>query len=103
VICPDGLAPAPVEDHEARRAYLRALEGEGPPEWTWTTVAEYLDTLPATAPTLVPSAPHGAIREVCDGDVEAMRRETRVAFEAGARILSFGRVYTRRAFAHTAE
>ena len=55
VICPDGLAPAPVEDHEARRAYLRALEGEGPPEWTWTTFAEYLDALPATAPTLVPS------------------------------------------------
>ena len=30
VICPDGLAPAPVSDWKSRRAYLRALEGEGP-------------------------------------------------------------------------
>ncbi|HEU0056436.1 MAG TPA: amidohydrolase family protein, partial [Gaiella sp.] len=103
VICPDGLAPAPVRDREARRAYLRALEGDGPPEWTWTTFAEYLDALPATASTLVPSAPHGAIREACDGDVEAMCRETRLAFEAGARMLSFGLVYIPGAFADTEE
>jgi N-acyl-D-amino-acid deacylase len=103
VICPDGLAPAPVRDRQARRAYLRALEGEGPPEWMWTTFAEYLDALPATAVTLVPSAPHGAIREICDGDVEAMRRETRLAFEAGARLLSFGLVYLPGAFADTEE
>jgi N-acyl-D-amino-acid deacylase len=103
VICPDGLAPAPVRDREARRAYLRALEGDGPPKWTWTTFAEYLDALPATASTLVPSAPHGAIREACDGDVEAMCRETRLAFEAGARMLSFGLVYIPGAFADTEE
>ena len=29
VICPDGLAPAPVTDWRARRAYLRALEAMG--------------------------------------------------------------------------
>ena len=36
VINPDGLAPAPVapDGREARRAYLRALEGDGPAEWT---------------------------------------------------------------------
>lgn len=103
VICPDGLAPAPVRDREARRVYLRALEGDGPPEWTWTSFAEYLAALPRTASTLVPSAPHGAIREVCNGDVEAMRRETRLAFEAGARMLSFGLVYIPGAFAGTDE
>jgi len=103
VICPDGLAPAPVRDREARRAYLRALEGDGPPEWSWSTFAEYIDALPPTASTLVPSAPHGAIRDVCDGDVEAMRRETRLAFDAGARMLSFGLVYIPGAFADTEE
>ena len=103
VICPDGLAPAPVRDHEARRAYLRALEGDGPPEWGWTTFAEYLEALPSTASTLVPSAPHGAIREVCDADVEAMCREVRLALEAGARMLSFGLVYIPGAFADTEE
>ena len=103
VICPDGLGPAPVPDREARRAYLRALEGDGPEEWTWTTFAEYLDALPRTTTTLVPSAPHGSIREFCDGDVEAMRRETRLAFEAGARMLSFGLVYVPGAFAGTDE
>ena len=103
VICPDGLGPAPVVDHEARRAYLRALEGPGPDAWTWTTFAEYLDALPATAPTLVPSAPHGSIRERCAGDVDAMRREVRLALEAGARMLSFGLVYIPGAYADTEE
>jgi N-acyl-D-amino-acid deacylase len=103
VICPDGLGPAPVADVEARRAYLRALEGDGPPEWTWRTFAEYRDALPATATTLVLSAPHGAIREACGGDVGAMRRETRLAFEAGARMLSFGLVYVPGAYAGTEE
>ena len=57
VICPDGLAPAPVADWRARQSYLRALEGDGPAEWQWSTFAEYLDALDATRPamTLVPS------------------------------------------------
>jgi N-acyl-D-amino-acid deacylase len=103
VICPDGLAPAPVSDWRARRAYLRALEGDGPPEWPWRTFAEYLDALPATATTLVPSVGHGAVRELCDGDLEAMRREVRLAFEAGARMLSFGLVYVPGRYADTDE
>lgn len=105
VICPDGLAPAPVrpEQRDARRAYLRALEGDGPPEWTWASFAEYLDALPPTATALVPSAPHGAIREACDGDLAAMRRETRLALEGGARMLSFGLVYLPGALASTDE
>lgn len=103
VICPDGLAPAPVRDVDARRAYLRALEGDGPPEWEWETFAEYLAALPETVPTLVPSAPHGAIRDYCAADVEAMRRETRACLEAGARMLSFGLVYMPGALADTEE
>jgi N-acyl-D-amino-acid deacylase len=103
VICPDGLGPAPVHDREGRRAYLRALEGDGPPEWTWKTFAEYLDALPPTSMTLVSSVPHGSIREVCAADVDAMRREVRLAFDAGARMLSFGLVYIPGAYADTEE
>jgi N-acyl-D-amino-acid deacylase len=103
VICPDGLAPAPVADREARRAYLRPLEGPGPDEWTWTTFDEYLDALPATATTLVPSVGHGSVREFCDARVDAMRDEVRRGLDAGARMLSFGLVYHPGASATTEE
>ena len=114
VVCPDGLGPAPVSDPRARQAYLQALEGPGPPEWSWTSFDEYLDALDATRPatTLVPSAPHGAVREVVLGggrveptaaQLDRMRQEVRLAFEAGARSLSFGLVYLPGAFAATGE
>jgi N-acyl-D-amino-acid deacylase len=111
VICPDGLAPAPVADWRARRAYLRALEGDGPAEWRWSTFAEYLDALDATRPamTLVPSVGHGAVRDFVVGGervppkLAEMRREVRLAFEAGARMLSFGLVYFPGAYADTDE
>src|SRR5690242_16979436 len=111
VICPDGLAPAPVADWRARRAYLRALEGEGPAEWSWSSFAEYLDALDATRPTmtLVPSVGHGAVRDFVVGSepvpprLEEMRHEVRLAFEAGARTLSFGLVYFPGAYAETDE
>jgi N-acyl-D-amino-acid deacylase len=116
VINPDGLAPAPVarERWEERRASLLTIEGRGPEPWTWSTVAEYLDALEATAPTttLVPSAAHNAIRDLVlggaargptDEELRFMREEVRRAFEAGARTLSFGLVYPPGVFAATDE
>lgn len=114
VINPDGLAPAPVRDRAGRQAYLRALEGPGPDAWPWTTMAEYLDALAETRPatTLVPSVGHGAVREVVLGggrvapsasQLEELRREVRLGFEAGARTLSFGLVYVPGAYADTDE
>ena len=77
VICPDGLAPAPVsrERRRDRRDYLRALEGPGPEEWPWQTVEEYLDALDETRPatSLVTSAAHGAIRDLVVGPADARR------------------------------
>ena len=116
VICPDGLAPAPVAAGrwQERRDYLRALEGPGPPEWRWTTFAEYLDALDESRPaiSLVPSIGHGAARDTVIGgerrpatstELEAMRREVRAGFEAGATNLSFGLVYLPGAHADTDE
>ena len=111
VICPDGLAPAPVDDWRARQAYLRALEGGGPQEWPWSSFAEYLDALDATRPalTLVPSVGHGAVRDFVVGGgrvpprIDEMKHEVRLAFEAGARMLSFGLVYIPGAYADTDE
>jgi N-acyl-D-amino-acid deacylase len=116
VINPDGLAPAPVAPgrQAARQAYLRALEGEGPPEWPWTTFAEYLEALDRSRPalSLVPSVAHGAVREAVIGadrvaptaaQLAEMRRLVRLGLEAGARMLSFGLVYIPGAYAETDE
>ncbi len=116
VINPDGLAPAPVAAGRAaaRQNYLRALEGNGPDVWPWTTFSEYLDDLATTRPalTLVPSIGHGAVRDTVLGDgrvvptaeqLAAMRREVRLGLEAGARMLSFGLVYIPGAYGDTEE
>lgn len=116
VICPDGLAPAPLAPGrwEQRRDYLRALEGPGPREWPWSSFAEYLDALDETRPaiSLVPSIGHGAARDTVIGgerrsatreELEEMRREVRAGFEAGATNLSFGLVYLPGAHADTDE
>lgn len=116
VICPDGLAPAPVAASrwQERRNYLRPLEGPGPEEWPWTTFGEYLDALDATRPatSLVPSVGAGAVRDLVLGgaavaptaaQLRAMGDEVRLAVEAGARTLSFGLVYLPGAHARTNE
>ncbi len=116
VINPDGLAPAPVAPGRAaaRQNYLRALEGNGPEVWPWTTFSEYVADLTTTRPavTLVPSIGHGAVRDTVLGDgrvapspeqLLAMRREVRLGLEAGARMLSFGLVYIPGAYGDTEE
>lgn len=116
VICPDGLAPAPVAPdrwHE-RRDYLRPLEGGGPDEWRWTSFAEYLDALAATRPatSLVPSVGHGAVRDHVVGaaavaptraELRVMRDEVRAGLADGARMVSFGLVYLPGAHAQADE
>jgi N-acyl-D-amino-acid deacylase len=116
VINPDGLAPAPVapDGRDGRKAYLRALEGDGPAEWPWTTFAEYLEALDATRPatSLVPGIGHGAVRDLVlggaavqpdDAQLQEMRRQVRIGIEAGARTLSFGLIYLPAAYATTSE
>lgn len=116
VLHPDGLSPAPVLPHrrDDRRNYLRALEGPGPQEWPWSTLPEYLDALAGTQPTtsLVPSVGHGAVRDFVIGsenrapdhdELRTMRATIRAAFQAGARVLSFGMIYLPAVYATTEE
>jgi N-acyl-D-amino-acid deacylase len=116
VINLDGLAPAPLAEdrRDDRRTYLRALEGPGPERWVWTTFPEYLGALAEARPatTLVPSIGHNAVRDVVMGwarrrptpeELEAMKQQVRLGFEAGARTLSFGLIYMPGAFSETEE
>lgn len=116
LINPDGLAPAPVAEdrRDNRKAYLMALEGPGPEQWSWSTVGEYLEALATAQPatTLVPSIGHNAVRDRIMGGVRrkptfeelrAMRDEVRLGLEAGARTFSFGLIYMPGAFSDTDE
>lgn len=116
VIHPDGLAPAPVAPSRVndRRAYLRPLEGDGPQDWTWTTMGEFFAQLDDTHPTttLVPSVGHNAVRDYVMGDdnrppspaeLRAMEDTVRQAIESGARMLSLGLIYLPGVYAHTSE
>lgn len=112
----DGLGPAPVAPRcvSERRAYLRGLEGPGPDTWGWSTFDDYLDALERARPAtnLVACVGHNSVREhvmgfsqrpASRGEVLAMRREIRIALDAGARGLSFGLVYLPGLFSDTEE
>ncbi len=116
LIHPDGVAPAPVQPDQRmnRRLYLQGLEGVGPPEWRWTSLADFLHVLHATHPvtTLVPSVGHNAIRDFVMGsenrkpsadELLAMRRQIRMAVELGARMFSLGLIYLPGMYSDTAE
>ena len=112
----DGLGPAPVARDRVgeRRTYLLGLEGSGPEVWDWTTFAGYLEALERARPAtnLVACVGHNSVRDHVMGsvrrapsaaEIDAMRGEIRLAFEAGARALSFGLVYLPGVFSDTSE
>jgi N-acyl-D-amino-acid deacylase len=115
LICPDGLAPAPVSsDWEQRQAYIRPLEGRGPQTWNWSTLEEFMRELNATLPatSLVASVGHNAVRDCVLGsarrtpttaELSSMRNEVRLGAEAGAKALSFGLIYLPGVFANPHE
>lgn len=115
LICPDGLAPAPVSsDWEQRQAYIRPLEGRGPEKWNWSSMNQFVRALDATHPatSLVPSVGHNAIRDFVMGaerraptsqELSAMRDQVRLGAEAGAKALSFGLIYLPGLFSKTDE
>lgn len=116
VILPDGLGPAPVERSRVseRRTYLAGLEGQGPDDWPWTTLEDYLRVLDdlRLSTNVVACVPHSAVRESVMGstnrlptksELAAMRSVVAAGFESGARALSFGLIYAPGLYADTAE
>jgi N-acyl-D-amino-acid deacylase len=112
----DGVGPAPVsaEGLADRRAYVGVFEGRGPDEWTWRSIAEYLDALDEAGPatSLCPLVPHGAVRELVMGgeqraptesELDAMCAQVDEGMRAGAWGLSLGLIYPPGAFAETNE
>jgi N-acyl-D-amino-acid deacylase len=116
VICPDGLGPVPVRPsgRKERQRYLAALEGSGPEQWAWESMADYLAAVEAARPAanIVASVPHSAVRDVVLGmsdrgaepaELARMREEVSAGLAAGARVLSFGLIYAPGLYAGTAE
>jgi N-acyl-D-amino-acid deacylase len=116
VICPDGLGPAPVRPsgRKERQRYLAALEGSGPEQWAWESMAGYLDAVEAARPAanIVAGVPHSAVRDAVIGpagrraepaELARMQQEVKAGLAAGARVLSFGLIYAPGLYADTAE
>ncbi len=116
VICPDGLGPAPVRPsgRKERQRYLAALEGSGPEQWAWESVADYLDAVEAARPAanIVMSVPHSAVRDAVLGAADRraepaqlarMQQEVKAGLAVGARVLSFGLIYAPGLYADATE
>jgi N-acyl-D-amino-acid deacylase len=116
VICPDGLGPAPVRPsgQKERQRYLAALEGLGPEQWAWESMAGYLAAVEAARPAanIVASVPHSAVRDAVLGpagrraepaELVRMLDEVNAGLAAGARVLSFGLIYAPGLYADTTE
>jgi N-acyl-D-amino-acid deacylase len=108
-----GLTPAPVHDG-VREDLKKTLIGPSYGSWTWNTFGQFLDELRAApkATHVAPLVGHGAIRAAAMGfenrrpepaELEAMRRHTMEAMEAGAFGMSTGLVYPPGLYCETDE
>lgn len=99
----DGVGPAPLRqgDVAARRERLRPVLGSPETDWSWRSVASYLDALDAARPLLDLAylVPHGAVRESIVGpadgpaaphDVFRMKGLLARSLDEGAWGVSFG-------------
>lgn len=111
-----GFSPAPAP--EERRGAVRAMFGGAALneaiEWSWSTLAEYLEAIRhrGVSVNVVPVVGHATLRNVAVGmedraagasELALMRRLTQQAMEEGAFGLSSGLVYTPSMFASTDE
>jgi len=115
VLGQDGLSVAPVSDatRPQFRQRLAGLLGRDA-DWTWSSVAEYLERVEAARPSVNACylAPHGTIRAVVMGfdqrpataeELEAMQAEVARAMAEGAVGLSSGLIYPPCAFGDAGE
>lgn len=112
----DGLSYAPVDDATLTEIRDQIAGWNGSPDgvdWSWRSVAEYLDAFDGrTSPNVAFLAPHGTIRLLVMGqedraptpdELDRMRAVARQALEEGAFGLSTGLTYTPASYADTDE
>ena len=116
VIGQDGFSMAPMARDGAAewQAHLRGLAGTVDVDWTWGSVADYLDAIDdaGIAPNVATLVGHGTVRygvmgmadrEADAAELEAMGDRVTAALEDGAVGLSTGLVYVPQVAATTAE
>ena len=117
VVGQDGFSMAPLDRDdgiEPFREYVERLAGPLDREWTWTSVAEYLDEVDAAAPApnVATLVGHGTVRygvlgmgdaDPTDGELEEMAGRVAAGLADGALGFSTGLVYTPQVYAATEE
>lgn len=106
LIAQDGMGPAPIDEKNLSSwtKAMKGLEGDYKVDWTWRSVADYLETIEelALGPNIAYLAPHGNIRMVSMGldnrqptneEMELMKDNLAKALDEGAFGMSTGMIY----------
>lgn len=106
LVAQDGMGPAPVNEATLSPwiKAMKGLEGEYEVEWTWRSVADYLETIEKLdlGPNIAYLAPHGNVRMVSMGldnrkpteeEIRVMQENLAKAIDEGAFGMSTGMIY----------
>lgn len=106
LVAQDGMGPAPVNENTLSPwiKAMKGLEGEYDVEWTWRSVADYLDRIEKLdlGPNIAYLAPHGNVRMVSMGldnrkpteeEMKLMQDNLAKAIDEGAFGMSTGMIY----------
>ena len=106
LVAQDGMGPAPVDDKNLSSwiKSMKGLEGEYDVEWTWRSVADYLERIEKLqlGPNIAYLAPHGNVRMISMGldnrkptedEMTLMQANLAKAIDEGAFGMSTGMIY----------
>lgn len=106
LVAQDGMGPAPVDDKNLSSwiKAMKGLEGEYDVEWTWRSVADYLERIEKVGlgPNVAYLAPHGNVRMISMGldnrkpteeEITLMQANLAKAIDEGAFGMSTGMIY----------
>ena len=106
LVAQDGMGPAPVDDKNLSSwiKAMKGLEGEYDVEWTWRSVADYLERIEkiGLGPNIAYLAPHGNVRMISMGldnrkpteeEMTLMQANLAKAIDEGAFGMSTGMIY----------
>lgn len=116
LVAQDGMGPAPIDDANLSPwiKAMKGLEGKFDIEWTWRSVADYLEIADKLdlGPNIAYLAPHGNIRIISMGldnrkptenEMELMKKNLAKCIEEGAFGMSTGMIYPPCIYAETNE